>query len=61
MSRNGKIAFGIITIILVFVSCGIGMGFIPDGVKYEFIFRFLLIFTPCMTVLCVINLLKESR
>lgn len=61
MSRKGKIVFGIITIILVCISSVIGLAFIPEDIKYEIVFRFFCIFAPCMTILCVINLLKEDK
>lgn len=60
MSKKGKIIFGIITIILVFATSLIGLGFLPAEMRYELFFRFVLMVTPCMTVVCVINLLKEN-
>ncbi len=60
MSKKGKIFFGIITIILVFATSLIGLGFLPAETGYEFVLRFILMVTPCMTVVCVINLLRRE-
>ena len=35
--------------------------FNKEDIKYEIVFRFFCIFAPCMTILCVINLLKEDK
>lgn len=59
MGRKGKIVFGIITIIAVCISSIIGLIFLPNDTKYEIVLRFFCMFAPCMTILCVINLLKK--
>lgn len=59
MGRKGKIVFGIITIIAVCISSVIGLTHLPNDIPYEIVLRFFCMFAPCMTILCVINLLKK--
>lgn len=61
MGRKGKIVFGMLTIIAVCISSVIGLAFIPNDMRYEIVFRFFCMFAPCMTILCVIDLLKKDK
>jgi hypothetical protein len=61
MRRNGRIALGIVTIILVFASSAIGLGLLPNSIPGSFIMRFILIVTPCITILTMIHLLIEQK
>lgn len=61
MGRKGKIVFGIITIIVVCISSVIGLTHLPNDIPYEMVLRFFCMFAPCMTILCVINLLKKDK
>ena len=64
MGRKGKVAFGITTVILAFISSAIGLWLLSE-VNYDFstrfIMRFFLIFTPVFTILSVINFLKKGQ
>ncbi|MDD3220178.1 MAG: hypothetical protein PHC41_10290 [Lachnospiraceae bacterium] len=60
MSRNGKIIFGIVTIIIAFVSSGIGLwgfSFLPE---HNYVMTFILMSTPGITTLAIINLLRQE-
>lgn len=61
MSKRGKVIFGIVTIVLAFISSWIGLWALPSEIKYGFIMRFFLMVTPCITTLAIINLLRDNQ
>ncbi|WP_195985989.1 hypothetical protein [Clostridium sp. D33t1_170424_F3] len=64
MKRKNKIIFGVITILFALISAGIGL-WLLSAAEYAFTVRFVmgffLMFTPVITALAIINLLKKDR
>ena len=64
MSRKAKIIYGILAIILVFISSAIGLGLLANGDyngRSRFIIQFFLMVTPTIVVLAIINLLRKDN
>lgn len=64
MSRKAKIIYGMLAIILVFISSAIGLWLLGNGdhnSRSRFIMQFFLIVTPTIVVLAIINLLRKDN
>ena len=61
MSKNGKMIFGIVTIVLAFISSGIGLWALSHMMSRHLIMNFFVMVTPCITTLAIINLLRVKK
>ena len=64
MSRKAKIIYGILAIILAFISSAIGLWLLANGdynSRSRFIMQFFLMVTPTIIVLAIINLLRKDN